>query len=49
MLSEVARDRGAASAAPRREGALYPKLRPGPHSFAPESVASNQRARRYGR
>ena len=48
MLSEVARERGAASAAPRREGALYPKLRPGPHSFAPESVASNQRARLYG-
>jgi AcrR family transcriptional regulator len=28
--------------------ALYPKLRPGPHSVAQESVASNQRARLYG-
>jgi AcrR family transcriptional regulator len=28
--------------------ALYPKLRPGPHSSAQESVASNQRARLYG-
>jgi AcrR family transcriptional regulator len=38
MVTEVA----------RRERALYPKLHPGPHSFAPESVASNQRARLYG-
>ena len=48
MVSEAARDRGAVSVARRREGALYAKLRPGPHSFAPESVASNQRARLYG-
>jgi AcrR family transcriptional regulator len=48
MLSEAARDRGVVSVARRREGALYPKLRPGPHSVAPESVASNQRARLYG-
>ena len=48
MLSEAARDRGAVSVARRREGALYPKLRPGPNSFAPETVASNQRARLYG-
>jgi AcrR family transcriptional regulator len=32
----------------RRAGALYPRQRPGPHSVAPESVASNQRARLYG-
>ncbi|MFI5168317.1 MAG: TetR/AcrR family transcriptional regulator [Thermoanaerobaculales bacterium] len=48
MLTEVARERGAEDAAPRRERALYPKLHPGPHSVAPESVASNQRARLYG-
>ena len=48
MVTEVARDRGAVSVERRREGALYAKLRPGPHSFAPESVASNQRARLYG-
>ena len=48
MLSEVARDRGVVSAAPRRERALYPKLHPGPHAVAAESVASNQRARLYG-
>ena len=50
MLSEAACDRGVVSVAGRREGPLYPKLRPGPHShsFTPESVASNQRARLYG-
>src|ERR1039458_3667465 len=48
MLSEAASDRGVLSVPRRRAGALYPKLRPGPHSFAPESVASNQRARLYG-
>jgi AcrR family transcriptional regulator len=48
MLSEAASDRGVAFVPRRRAGALYPKLRPGPHSFAPESVASNQRARLYG-
>ena len=32
MLSEVARERGAASVAPRHEGALHLKPRPGPHS-----------------
>jgi hypothetical protein len=48
MVTEVARERGAVSVAPRREGALYPKLQPGPHPLAPESVASNQRARLYG-
>jgi len=47
MLSEAARDRGVASVPRRRAGALYPKLRPGPHS-SPESVASNQRPRLYG-
>ena len=48
MLSEVVRERGAVSVARRREGALYPKLRPGPHPSTEESVASNQRARLYG-
>ncbi len=48
MVTEVARDRGAVSMARRREGALYPKLRPGPHPSTEESVASNQRARLYG-
>ncbi len=48
MLSEAARDRGVVSVPRRRVGALYPKLRPGPHSFERESVASNQRARLYG-
>jgi AcrR family transcriptional regulator len=47
MLSEAARDRGA-SLVPRRRAALYPKLRPGPHGSAQESIASNQRARLYG-
>ena len=48
MVTEVARDRGAVSVERRRERALYPKLHPGPHSVAPESVAPNQRARLYG-
>ncbi len=48
MVSETASDRDAVSVARRREGALYPKLRPGPQSSAEESVASNQRARLYG-
>jgi AcrR family transcriptional regulator len=48
MVTEVARDRGVVSVERRRERALYPKLHPGPHSVAPESVASNQRARLYG-
>ena len=48
MVTEVARDRGAVPATRRREGALYPKLRPGPHPSTEESVASNQRARLYG-
>jgi AcrR family transcriptional regulator len=48
MVTEVARDRGAVSVARRDDGALYAKLRPGPHSFAPETVASNQRAWLYG-
>ena len=48
MLSEVVRERGAVSVARRREGALYPKLQPGPHPSTEESVASNQRARLYG-
>jgi AcrR family transcriptional regulator len=48
MVTELARDRGAVSLARRHDGALYAKLHPGPHSFAPESVASNQRARLYG-
>jgi AcrR family transcriptional regulator len=48
MVSETAGDRAAVSVARRREGALYPKLRPGPHPSAEESVASNQRARLYG-
>jgi TetR/AcrR family transcriptional regulator len=48
MLSEAARDRGGLSVPRRRAGALYPKLRPGPHASARESVASNQRARLYG-
>jgi AcrR family transcriptional regulator len=38
-----------AMSAPRhRPRALYPKLRPGPHASAQESVYSNQRARMYG-
>lgn len=48
MLSEAARERGVADAAPRRKRALYPKLHPGPHPSTEESVASNQRARLYG-
>jgi AcrR family transcriptional regulator len=48
MLSEGPRDRGVLSLPRRRAGALYPKLRPGPHSVVGESVASNQRARLYG-
>lgn len=48
MVTEVARDRGVVSVERRRERALYPKLHPGPHPLAPESVASNQRARLYG-
>lgn len=48
MVSDAARDRGVGSVPRRREGALYPKLRPGPNSVAPDSVASNQRARLYG-
>jgi AcrR family transcriptional regulator len=48
MVTEVARDRGAVSVARRHDGALYAKLRPGPHPSTEESVASNQRARLYG-
>jgi AcrR family transcriptional regulator len=48
MVPEVARDRGVVSVPRRHDGALYAKLRPGPHSSAEQSVASNQRARLYG-
>jgi AcrR family transcriptional regulator len=48
MLSEAGSDHALLSVPRRRSGALYPKLRPGPHGSAQESVASNQRARLYG-
>ena len=48
MLSEAASDRDLVSMPRRHAGALYPKLRPGPHSSTVDSVASNQRARLYG-
>ncbi len=48
MLSEVASNRVVLLLPRRRPGPLYPKLRPGPRTFAGETVASNQRARLYG-
>jgi hypothetical protein len=49
MLSEAESDRGVLSVPRRRAGALYPKLRPGPHCVAAAPAATTPNGHRQGR